>query len=535
MPRKIVAGGQHAGGVIAAKFAAERSGTTVDVTMGADGLPVTTVRAWGGAVRYRQADLISTGSEGRVYRGTRVSDGTPVAIKESVDRAHVRAIAWEAWLLASLPPHPNIVETRSFCPQAASSAAAATPPPHSHTATPATTSATSPTTTSSVAGGAGAGAGAGAGVGAGTPAAPAAPSPTHTWQSTMRFARLDCLAVPPHGRRAYLVLELAATDVFYAARDRSHALCEAEAVDSGLQIFRALAHLHAHLVCHRDVTSNNLLVAQDGSIKLSDFGAAGVGVRRVASPAGTHQYVPPEMVAMMQRPGSGRSAAVFPVDVFAAVRSWIEYCTQRQPWLIADTRRCKYYAAFVSTGERKFHAMPHGALAKDLVPVMCHGMRASPAGRPTAEQLVHTLEAWNTTASSDVAVDDAVVSVPHTATDGTYWATGTVVVVDTATAPPPPPPATVAPAPHAATAAGFIAPAAAAAAPATTTPTNSSMRAGTAPSQKQPHGAQLPATRDVSMGDVDTDDDDNDDDTADAAAELGYPCDEAADINELYG
>ncbi len=41
-----------------------------------------------------------------------------------------------------------------------------------------------------------------------------------------------------------------------------------------LQVCAAVSYAHQHLVIHRDLKPNNILVTADGSVKLLDFGIA---------------------------------------------------------------------------------------------------------------------------------------------------------------------------------------------------------------------------------------------------------------------
>ncbi len=46
-------------------------------------------------------------------------------------------------------------------------------------------------------------------------------------------------------------------------------------------LVKALAHLQAHSVVHRDIKPDNILLTADGDAKLSDFGVALVRLRCV--------------------------------------------------------------------------------------------------------------------------------------------------------------------------------------------------------------------------------------------------------------
>lgn len=61
------------------------------------------------------------------------------------------------------------------------------------------------------------------------------------------------------------------------------------------QVLSALAHCHARGVLHLDLKPANLLLARDGSIRLADFGVAGVVGRRPERIRGTPAYIAPEL------------------------------------------------------------------------------------------------------------------------------------------------------------------------------------------------------------------------------------------------
>ena len=54
----------------------------------------------------------------------------------------------------------------------------------------------------------------------------------------------------------------------------AHATPVRERVQLFLQVCAAVSYAHQHLVVHRDLKPNNILVTADGSVKLLDFGIA---------------------------------------------------------------------------------------------------------------------------------------------------------------------------------------------------------------------------------------------------------------------
>jgi serine/threonine-protein kinase OSR1/STK39 len=108
------------------------------------------------------------------------------------------------------------------------------------------------------------------------------------------------------GPYLYIAMEyLAAGSVSGILRDsfRGGFPCESVIASVLRAVARALAHIHAHGQIHRDVKPGNIIVGQDGSVKLGDFGVAATlledGQRRRArfSSTGTPCYMAPEVVS----------------------------------------------------------------------------------------------------------------------------------------------------------------------------------------------------------------------------------------------
>ncbi|HEX9236304.1 MAG TPA: protein kinase, partial [Actinomycetota bacterium] len=75
----------------------------------------------------------------------------------------------------------------------------------------------------------------------------------------------------------------------------------AQVVEVALPVLAALDHAHGHGIVHRDVKPENILIADDGTVKVADFGLARAFADSHVSQAegtvtGTVQYLAPEQV-----------------------------------------------------------------------------------------------------------------------------------------------------------------------------------------------------------------------------------------------
>jgi serine/threonine protein kinase len=80
---------------------------------------------------------------------------------------------------------------------------------------------------------------------------------------------------------------------------RHTVLPQVEALLLTLEVAEALAQAHRLAVIHRDVKPENVLLARDGTVRLSDFGLARMGERSFTAPGtvlGTVAYLSPEVL-----------------------------------------------------------------------------------------------------------------------------------------------------------------------------------------------------------------------------------------------
>src|SRR5438105_5049204 len=101
-------------------------------------------------------------------------------------------------------------------------------------------------------------------------------------------------------------------------------------------VLQALDYAHRHAVVHRDMTPENVLISDEGMVKVADFGIArltddtGVGgtATKTGTTVGTPQYMSPEQVASSRV--DGRS------DLYSAGIMFYELVVGRPPFTASD-------------------------------------------------------------------------------------------------------------------------------------------------------------------------------------------------------
>ncbi|HEU4384224.1 MAG TPA: protein kinase [Anaeromyxobacteraceae bacterium] len=174
-----------------------------------------------------------------------------------------------------------------------------------------------------------------------------------------------------------------------------------DAVTIGLEVARGLAHAHGHGVLHRDLKPGNVLLTEDGRVKLLDFGLAHLLGTRGLHGAGTPAYMAPEQLR-----GEAVDARA---DVFTLGATLFEMVAGRPPFQVRDGRS-------TALDPEPAPALPEGT-PRALGALVERCLSSDPSKRPASGQAVveellavqRSLEAAGSAASRRKALRLALV------------------------------------------------------------------------------------------------------------------------------
>uniref|UniRef100_A0A0D9X5H6 non-specific serine/threonine protein kinase n=1 Tax=Leersia perrieri TaxID=77586 RepID=A0A0D9X5H6_9ORYZ len=153
------------------------------------------------------------------------------------------------------------------------------------------------------------------------------------------------------------------------------------AVKQALDVARGMSYVHGLGFIHRDLKSDNLLIAGDKSIKIADFGVARIEVKTegMTPETGTYRWMAPEVI--QHRPYDQK------VDVYSfGIVLW-ELVTGNLPF--ANMTAVQAAFAVVNKGVRP--AIPYDCLPA-LAEIMTRCWDANPDSRPPFTEVVSMLE-----------------------------------------------------------------------------------------------------------------------------------------------
>jgi serine/threonine protein kinase len=235
---------------------------------------------------------------------------------------------------------------------------------------------------------------------------------------------ITVFAVLEEEDRPWLVMEYLASKSF-AVLIQDEPVSVDDAIRIGAQISSALAGAHRAGIVHRDVKPANILVSDDGTAKITDFGISraigDVKLTATGEIAGTPAYLAPEVAR-------GEDAD-FAADVFSLGATLYAAVEGQPPYGTADNPIALLYKA--SSGE-----IEPPAKAERLTPLLERMLATDPAGRPSMDEVEQELRALLPDAEPGAAVLAATLPETEPAAVPTVPAVPATVAV--------PPPAEVA-------------------------------------------------------------------------------------------
>ncbi|WP_300015926.1 serine/threonine-protein kinase [Pseudonocardia sp.] len=178
-----------------------------------------------------------------------------------------------------------------------------------------------------------------------------------------------------HDERPWLVMEYLPSQSLAAVLATKGPMEPREAAEMGRQVADGLAAAHDAGVVHRDVKPGNVLIGEDGLVKLTDFGVSravdDVQLTRTGLIAGTPAFLAPE-IARGREPKAPSDVFALGATLYAAVEGVPPFGLDENAYALLHK---------VATGE-----VDPPQQAGELAPVLLSLLAAEPADRPTAAQ-----------------------------------------------------------------------------------------------------------------------------------------------------
>jgi serine/threonine protein kinase len=188
--------------------------------------------------------------------------------------------------------------------------------------------------------------------------------------------------VAEHAGEPWLIMEYLPSKSLATVIHERGPLPPAEVARIGVQVATALVAAHAAGIVHRDVKPANVLLGDDGIVKITDFGisrATGdVTVTATGMLAGTPAYLAPE-VAKGQKPTPAADVYSLGSTLYTAVEG-------HSPFDQGDNTLAVLYAVAAGKIDPPQQAGP-------LTPLLMRLLRADPAQRPTMTEAKEALAA----------------------------------------------------------------------------------------------------------------------------------------------
>ncbi|WNV86042.1 serine/threonine protein kinase [Umezawaea sp. Da 62-37] len=186
--------------------------------------------------------------------------------------------------------------------------------------------------------------------------------------------------VVEHDGQPWLIMEYLPSKSLSAVISETGPLAVANVVRVGTQVATAMTAAHRASVLHRDIKPGNVLLGDDGTVKITDFGISraldDVNATATGRYAGTPAYFAPEVA----RGGEGN----YPSDVFSLGATLYTAVEGTPPFGLTDNAIAQMYRAAAGTVRPPERA---GA----LTPLLARMLALDPAARPTMAECADQL------------------------------------------------------------------------------------------------------------------------------------------------
>lgn len=181
----------------------------------------------------------------------------------------------------------------------------------------------------------------------------------------------------------YIILEYSSYGNMEQIVQMNGGIPEAEAMVYFKQVMEAIKYIHEMGVAHRDVTLKNILISQNGSAKLSDFGLCKLQPENsyLTTTCGTFVYVPPEILQQKQYDG-------MKADIWSAGICLYAMTSNHLPWMVDENvpaeKVWEETKKQICSGEISFDER-QSEILRDLISQM---LSVDPEYRPDAEEVL---------------------------------------------------------------------------------------------------------------------------------------------------
>lgn len=196
----------------------------------------------------------------------------------------------------------------------------------------------------------------------------------------------------------YLVLEFCPMGDLYEAIRLGQGPLETENVrEFMLQLVNAVEFMHSKGLYHRDIKPENIFLAQDGSMKLGDFGLVTSDAWSYEASVGSDRYMAPEQYDPAETGYSPANA-----DTWAIGICLLNVLFSRNPF-VTPTESDVLFADFARDNQSLFDIFPN--MSQDTFEVLVHSMALDPSKR-SLSAVRHSLERAITFTTDDEVLDD---------------------------------------------------------------------------------------------------------------------------------